>query len=537
MKRLLFIATLLSATAVASLAQRVDWKPSDFAPLMEVPWEKDNAAMKDVLQTIFREPDPEIRYAALAGYLEMIPVGHLDEAFEVSVNLEGCQEPNEMVSLFLAIWGRRDPEVAWKKARALFDVTVIDGDPLSLDSWSNPPLQVADLAALRASPIWLSSWFNPIDGLAEGVQAADLPLPLKTRLLKEISNLVLDRLGRLPCQQPVNGQHQATSWELCRVFKTSLPELGDLVRYRGYGAGSAGFQPATIRAGLVRWLCLKPQDAIKILDVTKQIEWPAEVKMTAADQRVPSLDFLMQWARLDLPAMIRWTEAQGIRDGFVGIEARGLLMSRVDGTTRKRWLREARGAKDDDDLRAKLLEQWAQWDPVEALKAAVETRDPEAIYDSAHGAVYTSAGAWNSSLHGLGVLREYDLYAATAALPEDSRDYCVGELATTIMEQWIDIDVGEAARYGFSFLTKSGANWIPRKDLVKLFSGDDEFSRDGDMVDRTFCALRFWAFWKPDEMRQWIATVEDAEMRKALTWLLEHPMYEIKKKGAEESKP
>jgi hypothetical protein len=43
------------------------------------------------------------------------------------------------------------------------------------------------------------------------------------------------------------------------------------------------------------------------------------------------------------------------------------------------------------------------------------------------------------------------------------------------------------------------------------------------MIDRTFCALRVWAVVKPDEMKKWIATLDDAEMRKALTWLLEHP--------------
>jgi hypothetical protein len=44
-----------------------------------------------------------------------------------------------------------------------------------------------------------------------------------------------------------------------------------------------------------------------------------------------------------------------------------------------------------------------------------------------------------------------------------------------------------------------------------------------DQIDRTFCALRVWAVIRPNEMRTWIRTMDDEKMRKALTWLLEHP--------------
>ena len=84
-----------------------------------------------------------------------------------------------------------------------------------------------------------------------------------------------------------------------------------------------------------------------------------------------------------------------------------------------------------------------------------------------------------------------------------------------------DIDIGEAARYGLNFLLRT--DYAPRENLIKLFSGDDDFSSDSDMIDRTFCALRVWAVVKPKEMKAWIATIKEADMRKALTWLLEHP--------------
>jgi hypothetical protein len=82
-------------------------------------------------------------------------------------------------------------------------------------------------------------------------------------------------------------------------------------------------------------------------------------------------------------------------------------------------------------------------------------------------------------------------------------------------------DIGEAARYSLDFMLRY--DYAPRENLIKLFSGDDKFSSDWDMIDRTFCALRVWAVVRPNEMKTWIATIKDAEMRKALTWLLNNP--------------
>lgn len=43
------------------------------------------------------------------------------------------------------------------------------------------------------------------------------------------------------------------------------------------------------------------------------------------------------------------------------------------------------------------------------------------------------------------------------------------------------------------------------------------------MIDRTFCALRTWAVVRPDEMKIWIATLKEKDLRTALTWLVENP--------------
>ena len=46
---------------------------------------------------------------------------------------------------------------------------------------------------------------------------------------------------------------------------------------------------------------------------------------------------------------------------------------------------------------------------------------------------------------------------------------------------------------------------------------------DDAILDRTFCSLRVWAVVRPAEMRAWLGTLKDKELRESLTWLLEHP--------------
>jgi hypothetical protein len=90
-----------------------------------------------------------------------------------------------------------------------------------------------------------------------------------------------------------------------------------------------------------------------------------------------------------------------------------------------------------------------------------------------------------------------------------------------IMEQWGDIDAGEAAAFGVGWLLRT--RFCTKEELIKQWSGKAN-SWDGTMSDRTFCCLRTWAVTRPNEMRNWIQKQSDAEIRNALTWLLDHPL-------------
>ena len=173
----------------------------------------------------------------------------------------------------------------------------------------------------------------------------------------------------------------------------------------------------------------------------------------------------------------------------------------------------------EDNCTEKLLEEWAGWNPKPALDAAVATNNASTINAVAsRGACGPfDDGPENSSRFGIGVVKNF----AVASLPDEIRKDVFSEWGFGMMERWGDIDIGETARYGVDFLLRT--DYAPRDRLMRFFSGHDEYPDEQGMIDRTFCALRVWAVVKPKEMKAWIGTIKEADMRKALTWLLDHP--------------
>jgi hypothetical protein len=217
--------------------------------------------------------------------------------------------------------------------------------------------------------------------------------------------------------------------------------------------------------------------------------------------------------------MVRWAEPLDIRkDEFARI-AKGFLMSRVDAETRERWLADAKSTQPEEDFTSHLLSDWAAWEAKPALDAAVARNDAQAFCDAAAGAALGPwrPGPWNTWCLGVGAIEDFDI----AKLSAEMRHGIMGDWAQLVMEFWGEIDVAEAARHGLEFMLAT--DYAPRDGLIKFFSGHDVYPDEGGMIDRTFCTLRVWAVVKPKEMKAWIDTIKDAEMRKALTWLLEHP--------------
>ncbi|MEZ0274073.1 MAG: hypothetical protein ACAH88_04155 [Roseimicrobium sp.] len=511
--RTTILALLLILLACHSLpsttqAQRLDWKLEDFQPMTELPW--DDAGKKpltEVLTTIFREPDLEIRYPLLTTYLRRIPVEQLGAAFDQCIIMEGTQTPDMLVPLFLRIWAERDPKVCWERTRAMFQLIGIKYGWLNYDSWKRrDKITVRDVKAIQASRFWLETGNYLLD-FPIGVEASSLPEEEKVKLFRIFADTWFEAFKSWPHGF---GDIDYASKELLTAFTSTPQSMRESSRDR-----SGPDYKVAVEVGLRRWLKAEPKAALEILKKKSELI-PAEYDVSNGRllPNSPSAGWLMIWRQADLPAMIKWVDS--LKDGK-SVSERGMLMSWVDERTRTRWLKEAK--KDGESTFKDLIGCWARWNPQPAMEAALATRNPEIVLRTANDAAYGPfSGVWNTCHPGLGFIRDFDMYNRIKGFMSDIRD---GDWGTAIMEQWGGIDVGEAARYGLDFMLES--DYAPREELIKLFAGDDEFSSDADMVDRTFCAMRIWAVTKPEEMKAWLATMKDKEMRTALTWLLENP--------------
>ncbi|WP_211325627.1 hypothetical protein [Roseimicrobium gellanilyticum] len=507
-------------------AQRNSWTSDDVRPLTKLPWLGAELRPLDVmLDEIFREPNETIRYAVLAEYLAMIPVEQLGEAYNRCILLEGKQTPDELVEFLLHIWARRDPHACWKKAKTLFDLVGIEEGILCYDSYMDrPKITVQNRDAFRASRYWLQQKAS-ILGFITGLQDSPLPEEERVRLMRECVDIWFTKFKTWP-NKGLYSDYRWSLWGRFRTFDLTLDELRPYpLTARDNGAR------AESEIALRRWLEKAPQEAVQILDkiTVQNEEWKAyQISEIEAGREVgpqgalpfPSTEWLWLWRGLDPEGMLTWARRAGSVSDPVVLAARGMLLSQVDERTRAEWFQAARDADEHDAVLSDLLGQWSIWDTRAAMRTALGFQK----HESPHLSSTVQSDATNNFLppnlrHGnLGFIREFDV----ELLRKRFDDGYLYDWATEAMEAWGRVDVGEAARYGLEGLMK--LNHYPRSDLIKFLKGENnEFSDTGDMIDRTFCYLRVWAVVRPDEMKTWIATIQDSAMRDALTWLLENP--------------
>lgn len=515
------IALMLQLLSSPACSQRLDWKLEDFQPLTELPWDETGTKpLRVVLTRIFRESDIQIRYPVLASYLRKIPMGQLSEAFDLCVTLEGTQTPGMLVDFFIRIWAERDPAACWIRVQSILKLVGIEHGWMNYDSWEGrDTITVRDAEALQTSPFWLEHG-NWLLSFPFGVEASSLTVDEKARMYRAFADLWISEFKSWPATElniefeagNVGGGYHHKADALLAMF-LALP---DSVRLNA-GAATSPDARASIELGLRRWLKFEPAAAKEILARRKSL-FPLVVDGSNGVQpSPPPIEWLMIWRQVDRPAMVDWADSLDPNDPLT-TSVRGMLLSSVDEHHRSRWINQA---TEQDDLRTSLeslLYHWGSWDPGAASEFALKSKNFALLTEATEGAAYGPfIGAWNTCHPGLGFVRDFELHSFCKEFPEHVRD----EWGVTIMEQWGDVDVGEAAQYGLRYMLN--CNYTPRENLLKLFLGDDRFSSDSDMIDRTFCALRAWAVLKPRAMKRWIATLRDPEMEKALTWLLENP--------------
>lgn len=499
----------------ACSGQRVDIKPLDFQPLTSLPWkDQPDAPMEKILERIFLESNLKIRYPVLEAYLKVIPVAKLNIAFDVCIALEGTQNPEELVSIFLPIWAERDPKTAWQRTQGLFRLKAVDW--LDLDSWKNPKIEVPDRNAVIASRFYLNAG---TETFPLGVEYRHLLRNERIALMSAFAAKYLETYDSWPRMQSwkyAMMERSSQGQEMMRMFEKTLAdfhvEVGNMIALNQKG----GFE-ILLRRSLLR----SPKDAPEMVRAAQGSEWNSHSEAVPCADLRTSDEFFLLWAKADKAGLINWLESSDTKERELSVRARGILLSLVDEPTRKQWLAKTTEnlSKDGGEGLRDLLVHWATWDAKPALQAAAATQDSDTLLSVAFASAFgINDLAWNTSHHGLGVINDFDL----GTLPVKLREAVKGSWGVEIMEQWGCIDVGEAARYGFQFLLST--EYCRRSDLIEFFSGhDNTLAGEDGMVDRTFCALRTWAVLKPDAMRSWIATQEGEDMRKALTWLLENP--------------
>lgn len=484
--RSLFFALLLAAPVLAASTETA---PLDFQPLTVLPWEeKPTASMQDHLHRIFLEPSREVRYPVLAAYLRQLAVNDLEAAFDHCLSLEGTQHPKTLVSFFLPIWAERDPLGCWKRVEPMFELE--DTDWLGHDSWSEEKISFRNLAAMRQSSFWIDP--AVLEGFWAGLKRSSLSEGEKQTLRSAFMAKWSPLFSSEPSEY-LNSPYESETPGLIEAFR--VPEGQMAAQFSKF----AEDRRVALQILLRRWLAARPEKAFFVVSIAE--------KLKAAPH-----ELFMIWLQRSPKTLIEWLDVQ-IALPEPPYHLMGMTMKYASVETRERWVRRAR----DQEQLPFILSEWAAWDHEGGMSAAISSRNTEAIAQAAEKIVYGAASStYNHSRAGLSYIRDFDLSRLPKAPPEElfSGWYI-------LMEQWGEVDLGEAARHGLDFMLKT--NYTPREDLLKLFSGDDAFGSDGDMIDRTFCALRMWAVLKPEEMKAWIATRPDADMRKALTWLLHHP--------------
>ena len=506
---------LALGVALASAAPVPHWKPAEFEPLTELPWEKAGRSVEQIIGAIFKEPDPDVRYPVLLGYLQTLPVADFSKAFDLALELESRHEPDRLVAMMLGLWAKRDPRSAWERTKALFKVVGIEDGWLNYDSWlGRPKITVVDRSGLARSRFWLCR--DTLTEFPVGVEESSLPEAERVQYLRDFSTLWFATFstwpgcGGCPIANPREADDvvQAFHWNPAD-FKTSNCPLGNFV------------PQACFEIGMRRWLIAAPKEAPQVIQRIRKQNWPADpVRNLRAEPASVTPALLLIWAKADPEGLQAWADgAREKADQGNAWLAKCILMSMVKPAVRERWLASLDSMKPEDFKRC--LETLAKWDPVPAFERVVRSEDSDLISRVFDDIGY---GPWprhphNTSLAGLDFLDKLDF----RKYPEDVRKVIFNGVGETVLpEQWGHIDIGQCARWGLRYLLSDNSG-VPRSSFVALLGGDDAFASDGDVIDRTFCSLRVWAVTRPDEVREWIKTQEGEDLKKALTWLLDHP--------------
>ena len=494
-----------------------EWKITDFEPLTELPWKDPATPMDQVLDRIFRETNVTIRYAVLAEYLNRIDIAKFEKAFDLAVELEGTQTPDQVVGLMLHIWAQRNPEAAWKRTQELFKLVGIEHGWLQCDSWTRRErITVQDREAIERAGYWLERRGTLLHFPRGVAEATASPKDQKVVFFKRFADVWFERFQ----SWPEDNQGQSTPLEslssgpaLVRAFEEPPKAFPDFIdRSPPNVANEAIFEIA-----LRRWLASAPTAGLRIVQWLSAKRWTNGIPPPGGPPSAQiSTELLLLWSKLDFQGLLQLAEEPpGLNDKLPVWEARGMVWTQISQGTRQRWIDELM----NQDFDGPSPEPFIAWQPNTVVGIGLRLKDPHWIADAIASSTRDPFGSFLPNA--IRATVPWMLAFEVQSIPESLRSRFTEESFGDAMVLWGEVDVASAARFGTACLL--AINTPPRGELLRFFSGEDLFPDDGGVLDRTFCALRVWAVTRPKEMRAWIATQEGDDLKKALTWLLEHP--------------
>lgn len=365
----------------------------------------------------------------LEGYLDLLPADAYPAAYEALRSLQLRQRGFEMCTL-IQKWAEKDPEAAWKIVEPWF-LHAFTEDHF-IDEWSEkmaPPKKLAPLAPGVVIPE--DYHFSAFEiGLSKSIVSDEVKTRLKRSFDKAMARLYPEELNASPPpqQQPATASDEAPLppepepevdfkfvREVLAAPAQSLPQmLESAIRRRN---------EAALVCGLRRWVM---QDSISAPEVLAWAEKHAPEEQAAV---------LATWSILMPQQAYAWLSA---RDPETFVELSHAVIAHLPDDLRVDLLQRVQAQKDlnfpyNEDL-SSILAEWAITDPGRAFNTALTLGGPPLYSECANEAFYR--------MPQLAEFRQPLISAiqAVSVLVDDDNAY-------TMMEEWGDIDVGEAARW------------------------------------------------------------------------------------------
>ena len=442
------------------------------------------------VRRLLDEPSPDIRGMLLYGLIDSLEPEEFPAMFE-ALNQQFGHQNSQIQEWLLDHWMAADPRGAWVVIRPMFAFTA---PSRYADDWGEILIPPREPERLASSTFWPRR--ELYDAFPLYVNASSLSELEKSELNAEFLHLYREHFDAdytLPTQ--VRSPHQAmlqeSSSEMLAVLDAPADELRTHIEQAMINSNEYA-----LAIGLRRLVESDPRQAPGALDLV--------AGEPAAKQTLPVLEILRAWGRGDPDGA--WSWLQDNRPGeLTGLLGQGII-AYLDDQQRKELLETALPIEGDwPGEFGDLVAAWAESEPSPALHAARELDGDEA-------ASHVAYCLFDDSKTG------EELGEIAAILNSDPGLLQDGD-AAQLMETWGDWNVASAARFGVNWLLNTRS--YSREEVLEVWLGAAD-PTDGLVPDRAFGCLRCWALAQPEEMRSWIASQPEPDVRAALQWLLEH---------------